>query len=116
MFALILDMLLAVLAVSMLIFARFGVTRQAALIPMAMAVLDASFYGLLSQSGLAVACICLQVLVLAVSGLMLYRDVVRSRNKQARRARRQEVARSRAAFERALEQKNAPARRRTVCA
>ena len=58
----------------------------------------------------------LQVLVLAVSGLMLYRDVVRARNKQARRARRQEVARSRAAFERALEQKNAPARRRTVCA
>ena len=116
MFALILDMLLAVLAVSMLIFARFGVTRQAALIPMAMAVLDASFYGLLSQSGLAVACICLQVLVLGVSGLMLYRDGVRARNKQARRARRREIARSRAAFEQALERREQCARRRRVCA
>lgn len=116
MFALILDILLAVLAVSMLIFARFGVTRQAALIPMAMAVLDVSFYGLLSRSGLAVACLCLQVLVLAVGGWMLYRDAVRARNKQARRARRQALARSREAFEQALEQKNTASHRRTVCA
>ena len=116
MFALILDILLAVLAVSMFILARFGITRQAALIPMAIAVLDASFYGLLSQSALAVVTICLQVLVLAVSGWMLYSDAVRARNKQARRARRQEVARSRRAFEQALEQRGTTVRRADVCA
>ena len=116
MFALILDILLAVLAVSMLIFARFGVTRQAALVPMTIAVLDASFYGLLSQSALGVVTLCLQVLVLAVSGLMLYQDAVRARNKQARRARRQALARSREAFEQALEQKGSVPSRRRVCA
>ena len=111
----VLDILLAVLAVSMLIFARFGVTRQAALIPLAMAALDLYLNGVLSYSLWAVAVAVLQMVVLAVGGMMLVKDRAHARKKQARRNRRRELSRSRAAFEQALEQRGQSARRR-VCA
>ena len=116
MLTLVLDILLAVLAVSMLLFGRFGATRQAALIPLAMAALDLYLHGVLSFSLWTVAVAALQMVVLCVGGLVLYRDRVRARNKQARRARRREITRSRADFEQALEQREQCARRRRVCA
>lgn len=116
MLTLVLDILLAVLAVSMLIFARFGVTRQAALIPLAMAALDLYLNGVLSFSLWTVAVALVQVLVLCAGGLMLVQDRARARKKQARRSRRREIARSRAAFEQALEQRERSAARRPVCA
>ena len=116
MLAMTLNILLAVLAFSMLLFGRFGATRQAALIPLAMAVLDASFAGLFSHTGWSVVAIALQMLVLAVSGVMLYQDALRAKQKQARRRRRQEIARSRAAFEQALERRQRAEGQRRVCA
>lgn len=119
MLTLILDVLLAVLAVYMLMKGHYGVTRQAGFAPLAVAVLDAAFAGAIDPSltpRLSAALAVLQVVVLAGAGLLSYQDAVRARNKRARRARRQEVARSRAAFERALEQRQNRGVARRVCA
>ena len=119
MLTLILDILLAVLAVYMLLKGHYGITKQAAFVPMAVAVLDASFASLLTSSllpWLTIAKIVLQVVILASAALLARQDAVRARNKRARRSRRQELARSRAAFDRALEQRQTATRRQRVCA
>ena len=88
------------------------------LLPLAVALIDISVVGSINPSlspALSALLVVLQIVVLGASGAMLRQDVVRARNKRARRLRRQEVARSREAFEQALGQRqNAPARR--VCA
>ena len=119
MLTLVLDVLLAVLAVYMLMKGHYGITKQAGLAPLAVAVLDASFASVIDPSltpVLSAALVALQVVVLAGAGILSYEDAVRARNKQARRIRRQEVARSRAAFDRALEQRQNMGGARRVCA
>ena len=119
MLTLVLDILLAVMAVYMLMKGHYGITKQAGFAPLAVAVLDASFASVIDPSltpGLSTALVVLQVAVLAGAGLLAREDAVRARNKRARRIRRQEVARSRAAFDRALEQRQSMGATRRVCA
>ena len=121
MFAFTLNILLAALAVLMMVKGRFGATRQMAMVPLGAAVLDTMTLGAINPAAtpaLSALLVVLQLVILATASLVLYRDGVRARNKQARRARRRELERSRAAFEQALEQKSqgkvVPLRR--VCA
>ena len=119
MLTLMLDVLLAVLAVYMLMKGHYGITKQAGFAPLTVAVLDASFASVIDPAltpGLSAALVVLQLVVLAGAGILSYQDAVRARNKRARRIRRQEVARSRAAFERALEQRQTMGSARRVCA
>ena len=119
MFTYILDLLLVAVGVAMLFKGRYGATRQLALAPLAIAVLDASFAHQLELgltpvlSGLLIA---LQLVLIAGSALVLYRDRVLARNKQARRRRRREIARTQAAFEAAAARRIAQRRRTTACA
>lgn len=109
MFAFTLDILLAALAGFMLIKGHFGITRQAALIPLAVAVLDGSMvlqFDPTLTPVLSAALVALQLVILTCGSVMAYRDVVCARQKRARRQRRQQVAHSRAVFEQAWEQKS----------
>jgi len=102
----ILDLLLLGMALLMLLRGRYGVTRQMAFAPLLVAVLDASFAHQLQFSltpMLSWMLVVLQVAILVGSGAVLRRDRILARNKQARRQRRREVARTRAAFEAAAQ-------------
>ena len=115
----VMNILLATLAVMMLLKGRFGATRQMAIVPLGAAVLDTMTYGAIEAGltpGLSALVVVLQVVILATGSLVLYNDRVRARNKQARRARRRELERSRAAFEQALEQKSKVIPLHRVCA
>ncbi len=119
MFTYIIDIVLVVLGATMLLKGHYGITRQSAFIPLATAALDAAFVAQLDLSltpWLSGVVILLQLTVLGVNALLFYKDTVCARNKQARRRRRQEVARSRAAFEQALNRRQQTADRRRVCA
>ncbi len=103
-FSMVLDLILAAIAAAMLIKGHYGVTKQLAFGPLAVAVLDASFAGVITYgatpvlSGLLTL---LQIVILGGSAVMLYQDRVHARNKQSRRRRRHEVLRTQAAFEQA---------------
>ena len=114
-FAFLLDAFLALTAGGMLTLGKFGVTRQLALAPVAVAALDAAFARLIRFSltpVLSVLLVLLQLTVLCGSAMVLYQDRVRARNKENRRRRRREMARTRAAFE----QKACGRDSRTPCA
>lgn len=119
MFAFTLDILLAGLAVYMLVKGHYGVTRQAALVPLVVALLDGStvlhFDPTLTPI-LSAAMISLQVVILSCGTLMAYKDAVHARQKRARRARRHQVVESRKAFEQALARKGRVAVSPRVCA
>lgn len=119
MLTLVLDMLLAVLAVYMLLRGHYGITKQMGFAPLTVAVLDAAYAAAIDPAltpVLSAALVVLQIVVLAGAGILTYQDAVRARNKRARRQRRAEVARSRAAFEQALERRQAVGYGRRVCA
>lgn len=119
MFAFVLDILLAALAVSMLVKGHYGITHQAALVPLAVALLDGStvlHFDPTLTPVLSATMVALQVVILASGSLLLYQDAVRARQKRARRQRRRQMAASRDAFEQALEQKNRGSAGRRVCA
>ena len=119
MFALILDMLLAVTAVYMLVKGHYGFTKQAAFAPLAVAVLDASCAAAIDPAltpWLSTALIVLQVIILGAAVTLAYEDAVHARNKRARRTRRHQLAHSREAFQQALEQRRASDCRRRICA
>ena len=119
MLTLVLDILLAVLAVYMILRGHYGVTKQMGFAPLTVAVLDAAFAGAIDPARtpwLSVALVALQVVVLSAAALMTYQDAVRARNKRARHCRQRELARSRAAFDRALEQRQTVGGARRVCA
>ncbi len=104
MFTYTIDALLVLVSVGMLLRGHYGVTRQAAFIPLVVAVVDAAFAGqldLLLTPVLSAMLVVLQLVILSASGVLFYQDAVRARNKRARRQRRREVAASRAAFEQA---------------
>ena len=119
MFTYIIDGLLVALGAAMLLKGHYGITRQSGFMPLATAALDAAFVAQLDLSltpWLSAVVILLQLTVLGANALLFYKDAVCARNKQARRRRRQEVARSRAAFEQALDRRQQTATRRRVCA
>lgn len=104
MFTYIIDALLVLVSVSMLLRGHYGITRQAAFVPLATAVVDAAFAGQLDPlltPVLSALLIALQLVILTTAGLLLHQDAVRVRNKRTRRQRRRELALSRAAFQQA---------------
>ncbi len=119
MFTYILDLLLVSVAAGMLFKGHYGVTRQLALAPLLVAVLDAVFAAQLQLSltpVLSALLVVLQAVVLIGSGVILRQDRVRARNKQARRHRRREIARTRAAFEQAAARRTVAASSSIACA
>lgn len=102
----IIDVLLAATAITMLLKGCYGVTRQLAFAPLLVAALDASFAGVIAYGAtpvLSVLLTLLQLTVLCCSALVLYQDRVHARNKQERRRRRRDILRTQAAFEQARE-------------
>ena len=117
MFTLFIDVALALLAALMILKGHYNITRQMAMVPLAVALVDAAFATQLQLSLTPVVSallIALQVIILAASGEMLREDMVRARNKMNRRRRREELARSRAAVEQAAQRRDAM--RRVACA
>ena len=117
MFTLIIDFALALVAALMLIKGHYGITRQLAIVPLVVALVDAAFATKIQLSLTPVVSallIALQVVILLASGEVLREDMVRARNKRNRRRRREELARTRAAFEQAAQRRNAM--RRVACA
>ena len=104
MFTLFIDLALAAVAALMILKGHYGITRQVAVVPLAVALVDAAFAAQLQLAltpVLSALLIALQVAILSVSAGVLREDMVRARNKRNRRRRREELARSRAAFEQA---------------
>lgn len=120
-FGMVMDAVLVLAAAAMLVFGKFGVTRELAFLPLLTAVLDGVFVTEIAFSltpVLSVLLAVLQGMILAFSGLMLYQDRVRFRNKQLRRRRERELSRSRLAFEQASERSQRAGKRAAhrVCA
>ena len=108
MFTYIMDLFLVAMAAAMLLRGHYGITRQLAFAPLIVALVDVSFAHQLQLSltpFLSGLLIFLQVVILFGSGVVLRHDRVQVRNKQARRERRRQVARTRAAFEAAAERR-----------
>lgn len=113
----IIDAFLAATAVAMLLRGCYGVTRQLALAPLLVALLDVSFADVITYGAtpvLSALLTLLQLIVLVGSALVLYQDRVRARNKQQRRRRRRDILHTQAAFEQARER--ADAQRHYACA
>ena len=109
MFTLFIDLALALVAALMILKGHYGITRQLAAVPLAVALVDAAFAAQLQLSltpVISALLIALQVVILAASGEVLREDMVRARNKMNRRRRREELARSRAAFEQAAQRRD----------
>lgn len=117
MLTLVLDFLLVAVAAGMFFGGHYGTTRQAAFLPLVIAIVDGVFAAQVTLSltpVLSAVLIALQLVILGGSGVLLYEDRIHARNKQSRRRRRRDLARSRAAFERAAARREQTARR--VCA
>ena len=117
MFTLFIDLALALVAALMVLKGHYNITRQVAVVPLAVALVDAAFATQIQLSlppVVSALLIALQVLILTASGEVLREDLIRARNKRARRRRREELARSRAAFEQAAQRRDAM--RRGACA
>ncbi len=106
MVSLIFDGLLALMAGGMFLRGKFGATRQLAVAPLAVAVLDAAFANKIQPMltpVLSVLVLCLQLAVLVSCGHVLEVDRARAKSK----ARRRQLHRSRAAFEAAMGERSA---------
>ena len=113
----VIDLALALVAALMIVKGHYGITRQVAAVPLAVALVDAAFATQVQLSltpVLSAIVIALQVIILTVSGAILREDMVRARNKMNRRRRREELARTRAAFEQAAQRRDAM--RHVACA
>ena len=109
MFTYFIDLGLALVAALMLVKGHFGITRQLAAVPLVVALVDAVFAAQIDLALTPVTSallIVLQVAILTVSGAVLREDMARARNKANRRRRREELARSRAAFEQAAQRRH----------
>ena len=105
MFTLFIDLALALVAALMLLKGNYAITRQMAAVPLVVALVDASFATRLQLSLTPVVSallIALQVIILTVSSVMLREDAIHACQQRARRRRREEVARARAAIEQTM--------------
>ena len=115
MFTLFIDLALALVAALMIVKGHYGITRQLAAVPLAVALIDAAFATQLDLAltpVLSALVILLQVVILSLSAAVLREDALRARMKRARRHRRQQHQSDRAAFEQAAQRRN----RLAVCA
>lgn len=97
----ILDVLLVAVAAAMVISGKYGITKQLAMVPTAIAALDIYLAPQIDPSltmALSVIAALLQVVILLGAAAVLHEDRVRTRNKMRRRQRRREVAARRAAL------------------
>ena len=100
MFTLFIDLGLALVAALMLLRGHYTITRQVAAVPLAVALIDASFAPQIQLaltpvvSGVLVA---LQAIILLFSIGVLREDASRARQQRARQRRREEIARAQAA-------------------
>ena len=109
------DLALAVVAALMIVKGHYGITRQLAAVPLAVALVDAAFAAQLDLAltpVLSAAVILLQVVILSLSAAVLREDARRARIKRTRRIRRQQQERDRAAFDLAAQRRS----RVAVCA
>ena len=115
MFTFFIDLSLALVAALMLVKGHYGITRQLAMVPLAVALLDAVFAAQIDLSLTPVVSallIALQVVILSLSAVVLREDAVHARMKRTRRRRREEMRRDRAVFDEAAQRRN----RMAVCA
>lgn len=108
MFTLLIDVGLALVAALMILRGHYNVTRQLAAVPLVVALVDAAFATQVQLSLTPVVSallVALQVMILALSSEVLREDCVHARNKANRRRRREALARDRAAFQRATQQR-----------
>ena len=106
MFTYFMDLALALVAALMLVKGHFGITRQLAAVPLAVALVDAAFAAQIDLAltpVLSALLIVLQVVILTLSAAVLREDALRARMKRTRRRRREEMRRDRAAFDRAAQ-------------
>ncbi|MBQ7089450.1 MAG: hypothetical protein IJN04_07420 [Clostridia bacterium] len=109
MFTYAIDLALALVAALMMVKGHYGITRQLAAVPLAVALLDAAFAAQLDLAltpVLSAAVILLQVVILSLSVVMLRQDALHARAKRTRRARRQQQEQDRAAFDAAARRRN----------
>ena len=109
MFTLFIDLALALMAALMLVKGHYGITRQLAAVPLAVALIDAAFATQISLAltpVLSALLVVLQVVILSLSAAVLREDALRARMKRVRRRRREEQARDRAAFEQVAQRRN----------
>lgn len=102
------DAVLAALGAFMLLKGKFGITRQAAWGPIAIAVIDAAMAAQLDFSltpVLSAILLGLQAVILLCGTFLLYQDRVHARSKALRRQRRRALAADREAFAQALAQR-----------
>ena len=100
----ILDTLLLGVGIAMLLKGHYGTTRELAVAPLITAAVDAAFAAQVNIAltpVLSALLFVLQGIILSGATLVLYQDRVRLRNHRARRRRRQQLARTRQAFEQA---------------
>lgn len=110
-----LDVLLVTVAAAMFISGKYGITKQMAMVPLGIAVLDVYLAPQIDPAltmTLSVIAALLQGAILLGAAAVLHEDRVRSRNKMRRRQRRREVAARRAALT-CVRQQNTASR---VCA
>ena len=109
-FTIILDLLLVAVAAAMCISGKYGVTKQLAVVPAAIAALDMYLAPQIDPTltmTISIFAVLLQVVILLGAAAILHEDRVRTRNKQRRRQRRREVAARRAALTCVREQNTA---------
>ncbi len=107
-FTMVLDVLLVTIAAAMFIRGKYGITKQLAVVPMAIAALDMYLAPQIDPSltmTVSVIAALLQVVILLGAAAVLHEDRVRTRNKMRRRQRRREVAARRAALTCVCQQK-----------
>ena len=108
MFTYVIDLALALVAALMIVKGHYGITRQLAAVPLAVALIDAVFASQLDLAltpVLSAAVILLQVVILSLSAAVLREDALRARMKRTRRIRRQQQERDRAAFDAAAQRR-----------
>lgn len=110
MFTYVIDLALALVAALMLLRGHYNITRQVAMAPLAVALVDAAFASQLELSltpVISALVVAVQLAVLLFSMGVLHEDGRRVRQQRARRRRREELERSRAAFEQAAARRDA---------
>ena len=106
----VLDVLLVTMAAAMVLGGKYGVTKQLAMVPTAIAALDMYLAPQIDPAltmTVSVIAVLLQAVILLGAAAVLHEDRVRTRNKMRRRQRRREVAARRAALTCVCQQKAA---------
>ena len=109
MFTYVIDFALALVAALMILKGHYGITRQLASVPLAVALVDAAFayqLDLALTPVISTLLVLLQVAILTVSTAVLREDMARARMKRARRRRREQLEHDRIVFQQAAQRRD----------